>query len=128
MIKSDLVERVAAQNTDLYRRDIENLVGVILGEIVAALTRGDRVEIRGFGVFSVRNRRARTGRNPRSAAIVPVDQKSMAFFKCGNAGRKCASASIGRRRDREATGVERRHRRRNIGCAGAPEVRKSRFF
>jgi integration host factor subunit beta len=83
VIKSELVERVAAQNPHLYRRDIENLVGAILGEIVTALSRGDRVEIRGFGVFSIRNRRARTGRNPRSGTIVAVDQKSMPFFKCG---------------------------------------------
>jgi integration host factor subunit beta len=83
VIKSELVERVAAQNPHLYRRDIENLVGAILGEIVTALSRSDRVEIRGFGVFSVRSRRARTGRNPRSGAVVAVDQKSMPFFKCG---------------------------------------------
>jgi len=83
VIKSELVERVAAQNPHLYRRDIENLVNAILGEIVTALSRGDRIEIRGFGVFSVRNRRARIGRNPRSGAVVPVDQKFMPFFKCG---------------------------------------------
>jgi integration host factor subunit beta len=82
VIKSELVERVAAQNFHVYRRDIENIVGAMLGEIVAALSRSDRVEIRGFGVFSVRNRRARTGRNPRGAVVV-VDQKLVPFFKVG---------------------------------------------
>ena len=83
VIKSELVERVAAQNPHLYRRDIESIVSAIFGEIVTALSHCDRIEIRGFGVFSVRSRRARTGRNPRSGATVPVDQKSMPFFKCG---------------------------------------------
>ena len=83
VIKSELVERVAAQNPHLYARDLEQVVNAILGEIVTALSRGDRVEIRGFGVFSIRNRRARTGRNPRSGAIVVIDQKSIPFFKSG---------------------------------------------
>jgi integration host factor subunit beta len=101
VIKSELVERVAAQNPHLYRRDIENIVGAMLGEIVAVLSRSDRVEIRGFGAFSVRNRRARTGRNPRSGAVVVVDQKSK---PSSSAGRKCASASIGRRCERPPSG------------------------
>jgi integration host factor subunit beta len=83
VIKSELVERVAAQNPHLHARDLEKVVSAILGEIIKALSRGDRVEIRGFGVFSVRNRRARTGRNPRSGASVAVDQKSIPFFKSG---------------------------------------------
>jgi integration host factor subunit beta len=83
VIKSELVERVAAQNPHLHARDLDKVVSAILGEIIKALSRGDRVEIRGFGVFSVRNRRARTGRNPRSGASVAVDQKSIPFFKSG---------------------------------------------
>ena len=81
MLKSQLVERIAAQNTHLYQRDLENVVNAILGEIASALSRADRVEIRGFGVFSVKNRRARAGRNPRTGAHVTVDQKSLPFFK-----------------------------------------------
>ena len=81
MLKSQLVERLAAQNTHLYQRDLENVVNAILGEIASALSRADRVEIRGFGVFSVKNRRARAGRNPRTGAHVTVDQKSLPFFK-----------------------------------------------
>ena len=77
MIKSELVQRISTQNPHLYQRDVENIVNAILGEIVAALARGDRVELRGFGAFSVKNRPARTG------AHVSVDQKYVPFFKTG---------------------------------------------
>jgi integration host factor subunit beta len=83
MIKSELVDRIAAQNPHLYKRDIEHLVNTIMGAIDEALCRGDRVEIRGFGTFSVRKRRARAGRNPRSGAIVAVEQKSFPYFRTG---------------------------------------------
>src|SRR5215208_522076 len=81
MIKSELVQRIAEHNPHLYQRDVENIVNAILDEIVAALARGDRVELRGFGAFSVKHRPARAGRNPRTGAHVPVDQKSVPFFK-----------------------------------------------
>src|SRR5262249_9687266 len=83
MIKSELVQRISTQNPHLYQRDVENIVNAILGEIVAALGRGDRVELRGFGAFWVKHRPARTGRNPRTGAHVSVDQKSVPFFKTG---------------------------------------------
>jgi integration host factor subunit beta len=83
MIKSELVQRIAGQNPHLYQRDIENIVNAVLGEITAALARGDRVELRGFGAFSVKHRPARTGRNPRTGAHVSVDKKSVPFFKTG---------------------------------------------
>jgi len=83
MIKSELVQRIAEHNPHLYQRDVENIVNAILEEIVAALARGDRVELRGFGAFSVKHRPAREGRNPRTGAHVPVDQKSVPFFKTG---------------------------------------------
>ena len=73
----------AAQNPHLYQRDVENIVNAILGEIIAALARGDRVELRGFGAFSVKHRPARTGRNPRTGAHVSVERKSVPFFKTG---------------------------------------------
>jgi integration host factor subunit beta len=79
MIKSELVQRIAEHNPHLYQRDVENIVNAIL----AALARGDRVELRGFGAFSVKHRPARAGRNPRTGAHVPVDQKSVPFFKTG---------------------------------------------
>src|SRR5262245_55343733 len=89
MIKSELVQRISAKNPHLYQRDVENIVNAILGEIVAALARGDRVELRGFGAFSVKNRPARTGRDPRTGAHVSVEKKSVPFFR---PARKCVSA------------------------------------
>ena len=83
MIKSELVQRIARQNPHLYQRDIDNIVKAVLGQITAALARGDRVELCGFGAFSVKHRAARIGRNPRTGAHVPVDKKSVPFFKTG---------------------------------------------
>lgn len=72
MIKSELVARIAAQNPHLYQRDIENIVNTILGTIVDAMKNGDRVELRGFGAFSVKSRPARTGRNPRTGETIEI--------------------------------------------------------
>ena len=83
MIKSELVQRIAAQNPHLYQRDVENIVNAILGEVIAALSRGDRVELRGFGAFSVKRRDARIGRNPRTGDSVQVAEKHIPFFKTG---------------------------------------------
>ena len=83
MIKSELVQRIANRNPHLYLRDVEKIVNAILDEITGALSRGDRVELRGFGAFSVKHRDARVGRNPRTGAHVPVDEKSVPFFKTG---------------------------------------------
>jgi integration host factor subunit beta len=83
MIKSELVQQISEQNPHLYQRDVENIVNAILNEIVAALSRGDRVELRGFGAFSVKSRPARTGRNPRTGAHVSVEEKCVPFFKTG---------------------------------------------
>ena len=83
MIKSELVQRIASQNPHLYQRDVENIVNAILGEITPPWRSGDRVELRGFGAFSVKHRPARTGRNPRTGAHVSVEQKSVPFFKTG---------------------------------------------
>lgn len=83
MIKSELVQKIAEQNPQLYQRDVENIVNAILGEIVGALARGDRVELRGFGAFSVKERNARIGRNPRTGAHVAVEDKVVPFFKTG---------------------------------------------
>jgi integration host factor subunit beta len=81
MLKSELIERIASQNPHLYPRDVENIVNTILDEIVKALGRGDRVELRGFGAFSAKVRGARKGRNPRTGAEVQVAQKRIPFFK-----------------------------------------------
>jgi integration host factor subunit beta len=83
MLKSDLVERIAAQNRHLYQRDIEKIVNAIFDEIVDALRRGDRVELRGFGAFSTKLREARQGRNPLTGAVVQVAKKALPAFKPG---------------------------------------------
>jgi integration host factor subunit beta len=83
MIKSELVERIGVRNPHLYQRDLERLIGAMLEEITAALSRGDRVELRGFGAFSVKRRPARVGRNPRTGAEVAISNKAVAAFKTG---------------------------------------------
>ena len=83
MTKSELILRIAELNPHLYQRDVERIVSTIFEEITRALARGDRVELRGFGAFSVRHRDSRTGRNPRTGAAVDVAQKAIPFFKTG---------------------------------------------
>jgi integration host factor subunit beta len=83
MTKSELIQRLAERNPHLYQRDVERIVTSIFDEIAKALARGDRVELRGFGAFSVKQRDARVGRNPRTGASVDVDEKAIPFFKTG---------------------------------------------
>ena len=83
MTKSELVQRLAEANPHLYQRDVEGIVTAIFDEIATALTRGDRVELRGFGAFSVKRREARQGRNPRTGDAVQVEEKHIPFFKTG---------------------------------------------
>lgn len=83
MIKSELVQRLADQNPHLYYRDVEAIVNAILDEVSDAMSRGDRVELRGFGAFSVKHRPARVGRNPRTGTKVEVEEKYTPFFKTG---------------------------------------------
>jgi integration host factor subunit beta len=83
MTKSELVQRLAESHPHLYHRDVERIVGTVFEEIAAALERGDRVELRGFGTFSVKHRDARTGRNPRTGDTVEVAPKTVPFFKTG---------------------------------------------
>ncbi len=83
MIKSELVLKIAEHNPHLYQRDVENIVNAIFNEITSALANGDRVELRGFGAFSVKKREARIGRNPRTGAQVDVAEKVVPFFKTG---------------------------------------------
>ncbi len=83
MTKSELIARLAERNPHLYQRDIERIVSTVFEEIATALARGDRVELRGFGAFSVKHRDARIGRNPRTGETVQVDAKHTPFFKTG---------------------------------------------
>ena len=83
MTKSELIARLAAKHPHLYLRDVERVVTAVFDEIGNALARGDRVELRGFGAFSVKRRDARQGRNPRTGAVVSVPDKAHPFFKTG---------------------------------------------
>lgn len=83
MTKSELIAQLAQENPHLRQPDIELIVATIFDEVTAALARGDRVELRGFGAFSAKRRDARTGRNPRTGEAVPVAGKAVPYFKPG---------------------------------------------
>lgn len=83
MIKSELVQIIANRNPHLFQRDVENIVNAVFDEVTEALANGNRVELRGFGAFSVKHRPARAGRNPRTGESVNVDEKWVPFFKTG---------------------------------------------
>jgi len=83
MTKSELILRLAERNPHLYQRDVERIVATVFDEISVALARGQRVELRGFGAFSVKRRDARQGRNPRTGETVAVTSKCIPFFKTG---------------------------------------------
>ena len=81
--KPKLVARLAKKRPHLSHGDLDRIVTTILDEISAAMVRGDRVELRGFGTFGVKRRDARQGRNPRTGAEVSVEAKAMPYFKTG---------------------------------------------
>ncbi len=83
MTRSQLILRLAELNPHLFHRDIERIVSTVFDEVSAALARGERVELRGFGAFSVKSRGARVGRNPRTGEAVQVAAKHLPYFKTG---------------------------------------------
>ena len=83
MTKSELVACIAQRNPHLYQSDAEKIVSAVFNAIAASLAKGHRIELRGFGVFSVRTRNARAGRNPRTGEKVSVESKKVPFFKAG---------------------------------------------
>ena len=83
MIRSELIQKIADENPHLYQRDVERIVNTIFDEITGAMASGNRVELRGFGAFSVKKRDARMGRNPRTGEQVEVEEKHVPFFKTG---------------------------------------------
>jgi integration host factor subunit beta len=83
MIRSELVQKIADENQHLFHRDVERIVSTVFDEIIEAMSSGNRVELRGFGAFSVKKRDARVGRNPRTGESVSVDEKHVPFFKTG---------------------------------------------
>ena len=94
MTKSDLIKRLADANPHLFMRDIERIVSTVFDEVTAALVRGDRVELRGFGAFSVRQRSSRVGRNPRTGAEVRVPDKVVPYFKTGKGRLKLRKSTL----------------------------------
>ena len=83
MIKSELVQKIAEKNSHLSHREVERLVNAIFDEITNALSSGGRVELRGFGAFSVKSRPGRVGRNPRTGQKVEISEKNVTYFKTG---------------------------------------------
>jgi integration host factor subunit beta len=83
MLRSELVAKLQDEFQPMRASEVEHAVDVVLEEIAQALATGGRVELRGFGAFSVRKRDARTGRNPRTGATVKVSAKRVPFFKPG---------------------------------------------
>ena len=88
MTKSELIQKLAERNPHLFLRDVEKIVDTVFDEVSDALAAGDRVELRGFGAFSIKHRNARTGRNPRTGETVQVEAKRLPFFKTGKALRE----------------------------------------
>jgi integration host factor subunit beta len=95
MTKSELILRLAERNPHLYQRDVERIVATVFDEISVALARGQRVELRGFGAFSVKRRDARQGRNPRTGETVAVTSKRIPFFKTGKQLRDRLNDKVG---------------------------------
>ena len=83
LTRSDLIAELAASHPHLRVADVELIVATIFDQITGALARGERVELRGFGAFTVKQRNARIGHNPRTGEEVPVDEKTVPFFKAG---------------------------------------------
>lgn len=83
MIRSELLQELHKDNPDLRADEIEQVVDIFFDEIAQRLAEGGRVELRGFGAFSTREREARSGRNPRTGETVPVPSKRVPYFKAG---------------------------------------------
>lgn len=129
MIKSELVTRLTARNPHLYQKEVESVVNTVLGEIGDALRQRNRVELRGFGAFSVRVRSARLGRNPRTGEAVEVSEKAAPFFRAGkemrdriNANRPLAAKAV-KSRSRAKTAVRKMTPARAVPAKGAGPVK-----
>ncbi|MGY9061107.1 MAG: integration host factor subunit beta [Rhodospirillales bacterium] len=94
MTKSELIAKLANENPHLFQRDVERIVTTIFDEISNALAQGDRVELRGFGAFSIKERGSRIGRNPRTGESVEVSEKFIPYFKTGKQLRERLNPSV----------------------------------
>jgi len=81
--KSNLVAKIINSNPDVYQKDIGKIVDIFFGTLTKAIVKNDRVELRGFGTFDVKNREARIARNPKNGSIVAVPSKKIPFFRMG---------------------------------------------
>lgn len=96
MTKSELIERIAEQQSQFSPKDIELAVKLILEHMACSLASGSRIEIRGFGSFSVHYREPRTGRNPKTGEAVELEGKYVPHFKPGKELKDRVNSSIGR--------------------------------
>ena len=94
MIRSELVSRVHAAYPHLERREVETVIAALFDRIITALGDGQRIELRGFGAFSVRERGARTGRNPRTGQSVAIRPKRVPYFKAGKEMRERLNIAV----------------------------------
>ena len=101
MIKSELIQQITENNPHLYHRDVERIINMVFNQIITALRNGDRVELRGFGVFAVKSRKSRLGRNPRTGSAVKVEGSASRFLE---PARRCANGSTRRNSDAARTG------------------------
>ena len=83
MTKSELIRKIAARYPGMFLKDVQNVVDTIFDEISEALVEQRRVELRGFGSFTVRKRDARTARNPRTNEVVKLDERMSPYFRAG---------------------------------------------
>ena len=81
MVRSELLQKFCNQHPQLLRKDVEKIFEIIFFEIVEALSRGDNVEIRGFGTYKIVKRKARIGRNPKNSKIVQIPEKNAIRWK-----------------------------------------------
>ena len=94
MTKAELVDKIAEKKPGLTRKDVEAVVNTVLDSIKDALSNEDKVEIRGFGSFRIRHRRAKTGRNPKTGETVSVPLKKVPFFKAGKEMREMVDGKV----------------------------------
>jgi len=83
MNKSNLIAKIVSLNPDVYQKDIVKIVDIFFGTLTKAIVKNDRIELRGFGTFDVKNREARIARNPKNGSIVAVPSKEVPFFRMG---------------------------------------------
>ena len=83
MTKSELILKITRKNSFLYQNDIHKIIDTLFDSVTKALYNDERVELRGFGTFTTKNRNARIGRNPKTGEPVAIPQKKMPFFKMG---------------------------------------------